>query len=75
MSRRKRFRDFVNRNYEATWFIGLLVVGSLFVLLSWMFTARPCMTDPDNWPYSADWWPGKTGLDSTPAEIRARCGD
>ncbi len=56
--------DFVNQHYGAAWAIGLAMTCLIIVWLGGavaVFKERPCMRDvPENWPYSADWWPGPT---------------
>ena len=65
---------FVSRNLEATWFIGLIVAGLLFVVLTWMLKDRPC-GNTEKWPYNEPWWPGETARDLTPEERRDRCAE
>lgn len=71
--------DFVNQHYGAAWALGLVMTCLIMVLLSGavsLFSGQPCVRDnPENWPYSTNWWPGETGEFWIRGETPEECMD
>ena len=65
----------LNRHGWVALMVALPLLAFVLAVSLWMFDDHPCMTRPDKWPYSTDWWPGEFGNELRPGDAPEDCSN